>query len=502
MDSMSEMKLQEVFFSVPGIPENFFPHREVLGITSDARQVQPGFVFVAIQGVKADGHQYIPDALKAGAIALVVSDMSKVPSQTDASVVQVPKPREVLDLLASRFYADPGQELFCVGVTGTNGKTSITYMIESILSSARVPTGVVGTIDHHLGNQVWPSTMTTPEPVALQKRLREFRDAGARAVAMEISSHALDQFRADSVPFNAVVFTNLTRDHLDYHQTMDAYFEAKQRLFTDLLWKTTKVPCYAIINTDDKYGRRLRVADPAVLWTYGVHDSDLQFKITKMDFAVTEFDLKTPRGNTQVKLPMSGLHNVLNATAALGVGLAAGIELEKCVQALNNFTGVPGRLQSVPNDKNISVFVDYAHSPDALENVLESLQKVRSNLKSSAKIWTLFGCGGDRDKGKRPLMAEVAARLSDQVMVTSDNPRTEDPAQIIKEIMIGFDSSENSRVQSEVDRRQAIQKVLSQAQEGDVVVIAGKGHEDYQIIGTEKFPFSDVNIAQEILEKR
>lgn len=496
------MKLQHLFSILPGIPENAFAHIEVTGVFNDARLVTPGSVFVAIRGSKLDGHSFLADAVAKGAAALVVEDRSQVPANFDGVVLQVPNSREVLDILASRFYWDPGQELFCVGVTGTNGKTSVTYMTEAILNHGKIPTGVIGTVNHHLGEKVWPSEMTTPDPVFLQRRLREFRAEGAMAVAMEVSSHALDQKRVDSVPFNTVIFTNLTRDHLDYHQTMENYLEAKQRLFTDLLWKTHKRPCFAIINTADKYGRRLRVADPAVLWTYGGKDSDIRYEMIKMDFALTHFKVWTPMGESEVKLPMSGIHNVMNALAALGAGLSAGLPLSVCVEALNSFTGVPGRLQSVPNDKDLSVFVDYAHSPDALENVLTSLNKVRENLQSEARIWTIFGCGGDRDKGKRPLMAQMALKYSDEVVITSDNPRTESPDAIIQDILTGVAATEKNKTTTIADRKEAIESTLKKARNGDVILIAGKGHEDYQIVGTQKFPFSDVKVAEEALQGR
>ena len=495
------MNLQHLFSALPGVPENVFTHLEVTGLFNDARKVIPNSVFVAIRGLKTDGHQFINDAIQKEALALVVEDKSLVPATFEGITLQVPNTREALDLLASRYYNDPASELFCVGVTGTNGKTSVTYMVEAILSYGKIPTGVIGTVNHHLGNKVWSSEMTTPDPLFLQKRLREFRDEGAKAVAMEVSSHALDQHRVDSVPFNAVIFTNLTRDHLDYHLTMENYFAAKQKLFTDLLWRTSKQPCFAIINIDDKLGRRLKVADPAVLWTYGSSsEADFHFKIKRMDFALTEFEVHTPVGVGKVELPMSGTHNVMNALAALAAGMSTGMPLAMCCEALSSFTGVPGRLQSVPNKKNISVFVDYAHSPDALENVLTALNRVRESLKSSSRIWTIFGCGGDRDKGKRPLMAQMALKYSDQVIVTSDNPRTEDPQAIINDILTGVSDSNKARVV--VDRKEAIRETLQKAQEGDVVLIAGKGHEDYQIIGTEKFPFSDVQVAEEALQRR
>ncbi len=494
------MKLQHLFAAFPGIPDNTLTQTEVTGLFHDARQVVPQSVFVAIRGNVRDGHQFIPDAIRAGAVALVVESREPIPPDFTGFVLQVPQTREALDKLASRFSQDPGQELFCIGVTGTNGKTSITYMIEHILNSAGIPTGVIGTINHHLRGKVWPTEMTTPDPLSVQKRLREFRDEGARAVALEVTSHALHQHRIDSVPFNAVIFTNLTRDHLDYHKTMEEYFKAKQMLFTNLMWKSEKRPSFAIINIDDKYGRRLKVAEHVTLWTYGKKGADLCFEVLQTDFVATQFSLNTPQGEVKVHLPMSGQHNVQNATAAIGAALAAGVPLAQCVKALKDFEGVPGRLQIVPHTGKLSVFVDYAHTPDALENVLSSLQQVRENIRSPGKIWTVFGCGGDRDQGKRPLMAQVALKYSDQVIMTSDNPRTEDPQKIIEDMYAGVPESEKNRVRRQVDRKQAIQEALKQAQPGDVVLIAGKGHEDYQIIGTTKIPFSDFKVAQEGLE--
>ena len=475
---------------------------ELTGLFNDARQVTPNSVFIAIPGSKVDGHSFIPDAIKNGAVALVVQEKSKVPETFNGLVFVAPNTREALDLLASRYYLEPGQELFCVGVTGTNGKTSVTYMAEAILNAGQIPTGVIGTVNHHLGERTWPSEMTTPDPLFLQKRLREFREAGALAVALEVSSHALDQRRVDSVPFNTVVFTNLTRDHLDYHNTMENYHLAKQRLFTDLLWQSEKSPLFAIVNVADKFGRRMKIADPAIVWTYGTKDSDLRFDVLSMDFSSTHVRVQTPLGEAEMRLPMSGIHNVQNAMAAIGVGLSAGLPLTLCISALERFNGVPGRLQSVPNATDFAVFVDYAHSPDALENVLVALNSVRKNIKSSARIWTIFGCGGDRDKGKRPLMAKMALKYSDQVVVTSDNPRTENPEEIIKDIMNGVDDIEKVRTQVIVDRQEAIYQTVMKADKGDVILIAGKGHEDYQIIGQEKLPFSDMKVAEQALQRR
>ncbi len=478
------------------------PEIEVLSLTQDARKVLPGSVFVAIRGTQADGHDFLPQACAQGAVAIVVENLAKVPAGYQGVVLQCKNSRVLLDQMAALFFREPSKELFTYGVTGTNGKTSITYMLEFILNEKKVPCGVLGTINHHLGEKVWPTSMTTPDPILLQQRLREMREEGARAVAMEVSSHALHQHRVDQVHFNSVIFTNLTRDHLDYHKDMKDYLNSKQRLFTELLWSSLKYPLFAIVNVDDPWGVRLRLASNAVLWTYGQKSTaDFCFRIDKVDFARTDFSLKTPFGSYNSYIPMCGEHNVANAVAVIAAAASAGIRIRVALEALKNFTGVPGRLQFVPNRKNLNVFVDYAHSPDALENVLSSLQKVRSQAGSQGKIWTVFGCGGDRDKGKRPLMAQVAARLSDYVMVTSDNPRTENPEQIIKDILQGFslELSQEKILPAQVDRKQAIEQVIKAARPEDIILIAGKGHEDYQIIGHEKTPFDDFKIAQSAL---
>jgi len=496
------VKLHQLFSLFEVVPQTALDI-EVSGVFFDARHVIKDSAFVAISGTKTDGHQYIAQAIENGAIALVVEKSECVPQTFKGFVLTVPNTRQILDILASRFYDYPSQKLFCFGVTGTNGKTSITYLLEHILNANKKTIGVMGTINHHVGEHIWSSEMTTPDPVTLQKRLQEFIQEGAGYCAMEISSHALDQKRADSVHFNTVIFTNLTLDHLDYHQNMDQYFQAKQRLFTDLMWSSLKRPLFAIINIDDEYGRKLKVAEPVVAWTYGQRESDFQFKILKMDYAKTEFELKTPLEKITVSIPMVGLHNVYNTVACLASALSAGVPIEKSVQALQSFSGVPGRLQrveslctSAPVEKNI--FVDYAHTPDALENTLKALNEIRRQVQSNGKIITVFGCGGDRDKSKRPKMAHIAALNSDFVFVTSDNPRTENPEQILKDIVAGL-PQDYKNFSVEVDREKSIAMALQMARVEDVVLIAGKGHEDYQIIGTTKQHFSDFEIAKKYL---
>ena len=496
------MKLHQLFSYFGNLAPNTAAsaalEEEVTSICFDTRQVKPGSVFVAIRGNEHDGHDFLADAISSGAIALIVENKSSVPEGFPHLVVEVADSREILDILATRFYNFPSQDLFCFGVTGTNGKTSISYILEHILNFHRKRVAVMGTVNHRVGNKIWPNKGTTPDPVTLQERLRNFADEGAEAVAIEVTSHALDQKRAHSVHFNTVIFTNLTHDHLDYHKTMANYFAAKQKLFTDLMWLTSKFPKFAVINIDDNYGRRLRVADEVIAWTYGQRESDFQFKILKMNFTETEFEIKTALATHNVCLPVSGEHTIANIVAGCVAALSAGISIEQSLQALKSFDGVPGRLQKVEAGSKRTVFVDYAHTPDALENVLQSLQKIRQSSKADSKLICVFGCGGDRDKTKRPLMAEISARLSDFTIITSDNPRTEEPLQIIEDIKKGLPGNHgNSLV--EADREQAIKKAIEISKDDDVILIAGKGHEDYQIIGTEQKYFSDLEVAKKYL---
>lgn len=471
---------------------------DISGVFFDARQVTANSVFVAIKGHEKDGHDFIDQAIAQGAFVLIVENKSKVPENFPYLVIEHSDTRLFLDQLAARFYQFPSQELICLGVTGTNGKTSITYILEHILNENRKLTGVMGTVNHRVGAHVWTSQMTTPDPVTLQKRLREFVQEGAVCAAMEVSSHALDQRRVDSVHFNTVIFTNLTLDHLDYHKNMKNYFASKQRLFTEVLMSSLKQPQFAVINTDDTYGRQIQVAQDVICWTYGQKESDFQFKITQMNYSETTFDLRTPLDNFQVTVPVCGVHSVYNVVASIAAALSCGVSLKQAIDSLKSFQGVPGRLQKVISSSRKTVLVDYAHSPDALENVIKALIEIRRQSKISSRIITVFGCGGDRDTSKRPLMGEIATRLSDIAYVTSDNPRTENPISIIQQIQAGI-SPQLKNYHIEVDREVAIQKALAEAGDEDVVLIAGKGHEDYQIIGTEKKHFSDFEVAQKYL---
>ncbi len=493
------MKLAQLLSAFDQLKWGNATHADVKDLTQDSRKVGPGTVFVAIRGSSGDGHRFLDKAAKAGAVALVVEDESAVPKDFAGAVVKVPSTRVALDRLAPRFFGNPAENLFCVGVTGTNGKTTVTYMIEAIFKKFGWPTGVMGTIDHHLGDRRWVSSLTTPDPITLHGRLKEFKALGAQAAAFEVSSHALQQHRADSLPFAVGIFTNFTRDHLDYHGDMDHYFSAKQRLFSELLGRHPDVKV-AVLNSDDPWVRKTQVREGVSTWWYGQsEDADFKFRPLKQDLNGTLFHLSTPRGNTEISVPSPGLHNVYNAVAATAATLSAGVSLETAAEALSRFFGAPGRLEKVPNNRAIHIFVDYAHTDDALASVLNALAQARAKSGGSGRILTVFGCGGDRDRGKRPLMAKAAANFSDVVIITSDNPRSEEPRSIIDDIRAGIPSGWKGELAIEPDRRQALSLSLQMAREGDVILVAGKGHEDYQIIGEEKLPFSDVHVMNELL---
>lgn len=536
------MNLSSLFQSISPIPIEFLAesragiqadHSQVSGIFFDHRKVVPGSVFVAVRGGKNDGHRFLKEALQAGARVLLVEaedgarahdllrqELGVERLDSRAAYAYSKSTRRALSLLAASYFGYPSRELFTAAVTGTNGKTTSTHMIEHVLQGIGMPTGVIGTIDHHLGERVWATSMTTPDPVELQSRLREFVAAGAKAVSLEASSHALDQRRLDAVDFDFAAFSNLTRDHLDYHQAMESYFQAKYRLFDDLLRSSTKKTKIALFHLDDSWCARAYQdlsyavfedrARIAVLGFGTDHKSDLRYEILDQGFWGVRFRLwdaafaghtKSPKQlDLQIKMP--GRHNVQNAIVAYAAGMAAGGRAENVVQTLGDLLGVKGRLERVPNGRDLNVFVDYAHTDDALRSILAMLDGIRRERVTPVKprIITVFGCGGDRDRGKRPLMMRAALDGSDDVILTSDNPRLEDPERILDDAMAAVSTSEHIKVRRYVDRRTAIAKALEIARPGDVVLIAGKGHETTQQIGEVKYPFSDAQVAKEILE--
>jgi UDP-N-acetylmuramoyl-L-alanyl-D-glutamate--2,6-diaminopimelate ligase len=496
------LKLSQLLSIYPQLKLGEHAAADVSGIFQNSQNVIAGGVFVAIKGFSFDGHNYLKEACSKGAIAVVVKDEANIPQDFSGAVVVVEDTRVALNALASRFQGSPAQGLFCVGITGTNGKTSVTYLVEHILNQFGWKVGVMGTIDHHMGNHRWTSQLTTPDALVLQKRLREFVSLGARACVFEVSSHALTQHRADNIPFDVVVFTNLSRDHLDYHADMEDYFHSKEKLFREIPLMVEGKSVSAVLNVDDSYGQRIQTAAGVRSISYGQRASDLSFRVLDSSFEGTWVEIKTYRGEAQLKVPLPGIHNVYNAMAAIGVALVADVALETCLKAIESFKGVPGRLQRVPNDKGINVFVDYAHTDDALRTVLAELNKVRKSISGSCRIITVFGCGGDRDRGKRPLMGEAAFSNSDMTFVTSDNPRSEEPQSIIDDVMEGLPKEElNNSLFTEVDRKAAIHRALNSARPGDVVLIAGKGHEDYQIVGDQTLAFSDYEVAKELLDE-
>jgi UDP-N-acetylmuramoyl-L-alanyl-D-glutamate--2,6-diaminopimelate ligase len=472
--------------------------REITGLTDDSRRVSPGGLFVAVKGVQSDGHRFLAQAVAAGAGAIVV-ETGRVSGEMLASigvpVIQVGDSHRALGFLASRFHGDPSRRLMMIGVTGTNGKTTTTYLCKAILEAAGVRAGLIGTVAYLFGEERVAATHTTPGPLELQGLLRRMVDAGMQAVVMEVSSHALALDRTAGCQFGTAVFTNLTQDHLDFHADMEDYFLAKLRLFTAL-----DSEARAVVNGDDPYGARVVEATRAKVWTYAIdHPADLRAEDVQVSLSGVRFTARTPAGSVALRSPLVGRHNVHNILAAVGVGLALGVPLEASVSGVAALKTVPGRFEQVVAGQPFTVVVDYAHTEDALYRLLTTAQTVRSG-----RIITVFGCGGDRDRSKRPKMGRVAARYSDVVVVTSDNPRTEDPDAIIREILPGVEAglreTGHGRYLVHADRRAAIAEAVRLARPGDLVLIAGKGHEDYQIIGREKHPFDDRVVAREAIE--
>jgi len=471
---------------------------DVSGITQDSRSVTQGALFVVVKGTKADGAAYVEDAIKRGAIAIASEDDLEL--DPEIVLVRVPDARRAVALLAARLHGEPSTSMAIYGITGTNGKTTGTYLAEGIFRAANGNPGVIGTISYRYADVNKVADNTTPDAVSFQKILAGMRDAGVTHVAMEVSSHALDQARVDGTAFDVVAFTNLTRDHLDYHGDMESYFRSKRRLFADLLGESPKSPRAAVVNIDDPRGKDFAAAAPVGVRvvTYG-RDPAGGADVRPLEVDMSENGIRarfaTPLGSLRLDSPLVGAYNLSNLLCATAVGIAFGIGLGAIDAGLSGNQGAPGRLERVANAKGVTVLVDYAHTPDALENVLQAVKGF-----APGRILTVFGCGGDRDRTKRPLMGGIACRLSDVAIVTSDNPRTENPEAIVEEIVKGclgqrFTAIEEARTDRgyivEVDRRAAIHAAAKIAQRGDVVVIAGKGHEDYQIIGSTKHHFDD-----------
>ena len=464
------------------------------GVVYDSRAVTPGSVFVALQGLRADGAAFAPQAVSAGAAAVVAA--AGVNPAAGAAWLPVTDPRLALALLAAEFNGHPSRSMRVVGVTGTNGKTTTAYLVRAILEAAGIKCGLMGTVSYCIGDREIEASRTTPEAPDVQGLLREMLEEACGACVMEVSSHALALRRVDGLQFAAGVFTNLTRDHLDFHGNMEAYFAAKRRLF-EILPATAP----AVVNLDDPRGAALvEVSGTPV--TYAITKAaDVTPGPLSYSLHGLAFDVRTPQGIVHVKSTLVGKPNVYNILAAAGVTAAMGIPLDAIEKGLARLTGVPGRFEVVSRPKDdITVVVDYAHTDDALRNLLETARPM-----ATRRLITVFGAGGDRDRTKRPLMGMVAARLSDVVIITSDNPRGEDPAQIIEEVMRGAEPEtrqSGARVLTVVERGDAIRRAVAEAQAGDVVLVAGKGHEKYQVVGGTSFPFDDVAVARDALGAR
>ena len=476
------------------------PVREIIGpvdravesIAYDSRRVQRDGLFVALRGEKSDGHDFIGQAIEKGATVIVAERAEK---NSRATCVVVENTRTTMADLAARFYNFPARKLKLAGVTGTNGKTTTTFLVKHICEKAGMRCGLLGTVRYEIGERVLPAARTTPESLDLQELLAQIRDAGCKAAAMEVSSHALAQERARDLEFDVAVFTNLTQDHLDYHGTMENYFAAKAKLFGQLARQEKKKKPVAIINLDDRYGQKLigKIDNKTSVVTFGTGlKADFRASNYRMEFGGTSYQLDARGKSYLVRVPLIGRFNVANSLAALAAANALGIGLREAVLSLAKSPQVPGRLEMVPAKRQFQVFVDYAHTPDALLNVLKTLREL-----DPRRLIVVFGCGGNRDREKRPLMGAVADQNADYAIVTSDNPRKEDPDKIIAEIEKGFRGNQFEKI---TDRAAAIGRAIELAQPRDIVLIAGKGHENYQEFADHTVPFEDIQVARRAIE--
>jgi UDP-N-acetylmuramoyl-L-alanyl-D-glutamate--2,6-diaminopimelate ligase len=468
--------------------------RTVESIAYDSRRVQRNGLFVALPGQKVDGRDFIQQAIEKGAAAIVAEREENHPR---ATCVVVENARYALADLAASFYGFPARRLKLAGVTGTNGKTTTTFLIKHICDKASLRCGLIGTVRYEIGERVLPAIRTTPESADLQELLAQIVNAGGKAAAMEVSSHALAQERTRGLEWDVAVFTNLTQDHLDFHSTMENYFESKLKLFTQLAGQRHKRKPVAVVNIDDRYGEKLltRIDKKISVVTYGLSArADFRASNYRAEFGATSYQLDARGKSYLVRVPLIGRFNVANSLAALAASNALGVSLREAILSLSKSPQVPGRLEAVPAKRQFQVFVDYAHTPDALLNVLKTLRELLPR-----RLIVVFGCGGDRDRQKRPLMGEIVDQNADYAIVTSDNPRKEDPDAIIAEVEKGFRSDHYEKI---VDRTAAIARAIELAQPRDLVLIAGKGHENYQEFADHTVPFDDMQLARRALENR
>ena len=490
--------------------------KEIKGIAYHSGQVEKGFLFVAVRGLEADGHQFIGEAIQKGA-EVVVSEEEE--GRAGRTMILVPNSRQALAQISSNFYNHPSSQMKLIGVTGTNGKTTTTFLLESIFKKAGYATGVIGTINYRYGQRITAASNTTPESLELQRILWEMLGERTSHVIMEVSSHGLDLDRVLGCHFDSVVFTNLTSEHLDYHKTLEQYFESKKKLFSDLLINSHKTRKVAVTNHDDPRGDQIVNGIDLPVIRYGLSLScDISADQVVSTFKGLSCRFKTLKGDFFIHSKLIGDFNLYNILAAVAAGMAMEVPLKMIKEGVEGLEGVPGRFEKVDNKKGIHVIIDYAHTHDALERVLLGIRNIlkSESQEGERKVITVFGCGGDRDRTKRPLMGEVAGRLSDLAILTSDNPRTEDPLAIMDEVEVGFkavplkewhppeiQSWRSARGYFKIpDRREAIRMAIRLAQPLDILLIAGKGHEDYQNIGKNRFPFDDRVEAKKVLEEK
>jgi UDP-N-acetylmuramoyl-L-alanyl-D-glutamate--2,6-diaminopimelate ligase len=499
---LADITLRDLLATLPDIslPKHPALDQKVTGLATNSHACQPGDLFMGMPGTRVDGGEFWSSAIAAGAIAALVSpsaaqQATKLGDPQNPCIIPYADMSRACAQIATTFYGNPGQKMSLVGVTGTNGKTTTTHLIEFLLNQTQQPTALFGTLYSRWAGHQQTAVHTTPFAPELQAQLGEAVDAGCQYAVMEVSSHALAQGRVWGCPFEVAVFTNLTQDHLDYHKDLNDYFEAKALLFSSDYLKGR-----AILNQDDVYGRQLiDRLPPDRVWTYSVEDSAADLWTGDLSYSSEGVQgiLHSPNGEVAFRSPLVGQFNLANLLAAVGAALHLGVDLETIAQVLPQFTGVPGRMEQVQihPEQDISVIVDYAHTPDSLENMLKAARPF-----ISGRMICVFGCGGDRDRTKRPLMGGIAAHLADWAIVTSDNPRTEDPERILQDVLTGIPANANATVMS--DRAEAIRLAILEAKPGDGVLIAGKGHEDYQILGTEKIHFDDREQARKALEQR
>ena len=471
----------------------------ISGLDYDSRRIKPGDVFVAIQGESSDGNKFIDQAVSAGAVA-IVTDSAAEKARPNVAWAQVPHGRRALARLSANFYKKPAERLAITGITGTNGKSTTAFLIESILGGTGRKSALVGTIEYHVAGKILAAPHTTPEALELNRILNQALGQGATEVVMEVSSHALEQQRVYGIPFDVAVFTNLTRDHLDYHRTMEEYFASKQILFEGC---GTERPRAAVLNTDDECGQKLvKISQKrgSEVLTYGLSKGDFCAERVEITLRGTRFDLITPKETIPLFSPLIGKVNVYNILAAGGAAYARNCSSEVIAKGVAALPRVPGRFERVDCGQPFTVVVDYAHTDDALRNLTALAREFVHQAGQKGRVITVFGCGGDRDRTKRPLMGEAAGRGSDFVILTSDNPRSEDPLAIINDAMVGLQRT-GAKYKTEPDRKAAITLAVREASPRDIVLIAGKGHEKVQITRDGTIPFDDVAVAQKVLRQ-